>query len=311
VELYFLGTGAGLPSKDRNVTAIALLLYQERGTFWLIDCGEGTQHQMLASPLRPAKLEKIFITHLHGDHVYGLPGILSSRSFQSATTPVTIYGPIGIARMIQTVLETSSTHLPYPLLVEEIDEGIVFEDDTFCVSCRKLQHGILSFGYRFEEKQRSGKLLRSKLDALRIPAGPMFQKLKNGQDATLADGTLLRSKEFVGAKTKGCTIVICGDTIPCDATKVLARDADVMVHEATYREKDAQRARKHNHSTSKEAATIAASANVQALILTHISARYDKEACEGLESEAKSVFPNTQVASDYSQFAVKTAQARN
>ena len=124
LELYFLGTGAGLPSKKRNVTSIALLLLQERGAFWLIDCGEGTQHQMLSSPLKPGKLEKIFITHLHGDHVFGLPGVLSSRSFQSAHSLITIYGPIGIKQMVTTILETSHVHLTYPLEIQEINETL-------------------------------------------------------------------------------------------------------------------------------------------------------------------------------------------
>jgi ribonuclease Z len=311
MELYFLGTGAGLPSKERNVTSIAFLLLQERGTFWMIDCGEGTQHQMLASPLKPAKLEKIFITHLHGDHVYGLPGILSSRSFQSATSPVTIYGPSGISQMIQSVLETSYTHLPYPLTVSEIEEGIVFEDETFLVSCRKLEHGVPSYGYRFEEKPRPGKLLRHKLDSLRIPAGPVFQKLKDGQDVNLEDGTILKSKDFVGPPAPGRTVVVCGDTIPCDATRMLAVHADVLVHEATYREKDKERASKHNHSTSMQAAAIAASANVHALILTHISARYSKEACKDLENEAQSIFSNTQVAHDHDRYTIEAAHERN
>lgn len=145
-NLYFLGTGAGVPSKGRNVSAIALQLLEERGQTWLFDCGEATQHQILHTSVRPRRIEKIFITHLHGDHIFGLPGLLGSRSFQGGTTPLTVYGPKGIKQFIEVALSVSTTHVKYPLEVVEItEEGTVFEDNEFYVETKRLSHGIECF----------------------------------------------------------------------------------------------------------------------------------------------------------------------
>src|SRR5699024_2373757 len=141
MELIFLGTGAGLPSKERNVSAIALSLLQEINSIWLFDCGEATQHQILHTSIKPRKINKIFITHLHGDHIFGLPGLLGSRSFQDGEA-LTIYGPKGIKNFVETSLEVSATHLTYPLYIEEITEGIIFENNHFTVTAAQLEHGV-------------------------------------------------------------------------------------------------------------------------------------------------------------------------
>ncbi|BBP90534.1 hypothetical protein BsIDN1_41520 [Bacillus safensis] len=137
MELLFLGTGAGIPAKTRNVTCTALKLLEERNAVWLFDCGEATQHQILHTTIKPRKIEKIFITHMHGDHVYGLPGLLGSRSFQGGEDELTIYGPKGIKAFVNAALSATQTHLTYPLHIIEIDEGVVFEDDTFQVEARR------------------------------------------------------------------------------------------------------------------------------------------------------------------------------
>ena len=158
MDFVLLGTGAGVPAKARNVTSIALQLLEERGTVWLFDCGEATQHQILKTAVKPRKIEKIFITHLHGDHIFGLPGFLSSRSFQGGVDKLTVYGPQGIDAFITTSLQVSGTHLKYPLEIIEIEEGVVFEDEQFTVTAMSLDHGIYSIGYRIVEKDRPGKL---------------------------------------------------------------------------------------------------------------------------------------------------------
>src|SRR5690625_4955089 len=147
MELMFLGTGAGMPSKERNVSSIVLNLLQENNSLWLFDCGEATQHQMLYTKLKPRKVNKIYITHLHGDHLFGLAGFLSSRSFHEGISPLTVYGPPGIERYIHTSLEASSTQLRYELCIKEIEEGIVFEDDQFIVTCYELIHNVQSFAF--------------------------------------------------------------------------------------------------------------------------------------------------------------------
>lgn len=182
MQLEFLGTGAGSPSKQRNVASVALRLLEERNAIWLFDVGEATQHQILNTTIRPRKIEKIFITHLHGDHIFGLPGLLSSRSFQGGTEPLTIYGPVGIKRYVQTSLQVSESRLSYPLhFVEITDDGELFNDHGFKVIARKLDHKIACFGYRIEEADHPGELQVEKLREQKVPSGPIYGQLKAGK----------------------------------------------------------------------------------------------------------------------------------
>lgn len=304
MELYFLGTGAGMPSKERNVTAIALTLYDERGTMWLFDCGEGTQHQMLRSPLKASRLETIFITHLHGDHVYGLPGLLTSRSNQGGTAPLTLFGPPGIEAMLEPVLRLSQAHLSYELVIREVSEGTIFEDEKFVVRCAKLDHRIDSYGYRVVEKDKPGKLDAVKLRELGVPPGPLFGKIKRGERVELPDGTVVDGQSFIGPPIAGKKIVILGDTRKCDAAVSLAEDADVLVHEATFDSTFHDLAQAYYHSTATEAAEVAGKAGAKSLILTHISSRYQEDEALRLVSEARAHFPNTQIAKDHGTFAI-------
>ena len=187
MKIQFLGTGAGVPSTSRNLSSIALKLLDERNAIWLFDCGEGTQQRVLKTTIRPRKVEKIFITHLHGDHIFGLPGFLSSRAFQGGNTPLNIYGPVGIKEFVLTSLRISQSHLRYPIFFHEITEdGVVFEDEQFRVSCAKLNHGITSYGYRVEEADYPGELQADKLKEMAVPAGPLYGKLKKWRDGCFA-----------------------------------------------------------------------------------------------------------------------------
>jgi ribonuclease Z len=299
MELVFLGTGAGMPSKERNVTSIALTLYDERGTFWLFDCGEGTQHQMLRSPLKPSKLEFVFITHLHGDHLYGLPGMLTSRSYQGGESPLTVFGPPGVREWIESTLRLSQARLTYELTVQEVEEGTVFADERFEVSAVRLDHRIESFGYRIAERGKPGRLDVEKLKRLGVQPGPVYGQLKNGETVRLPDGRLIDGKSCVGPPIPGRTVVIAGDTKACEATVRLARDADVLVHEATFAGDLEQLADKYYHSTALGAARIAAEANVKTLIMTHVSSRYPDEQAERLVEEARTIVPDVHLASDF------------
>lgn len=298
MDLYFLGTGGGVPSKDRNVTSIALRMLPERGAIWLFDCGEGTQQQILHSPVKLSKIEKIFITHLHGDHIYGLPGLLASRSFQEDKKAVTIYGPAGLRSFLETALTVSGTRLRYFCHIVEIEEGTVFADDHVSVEAAKLQHGIVSYGYRIVEHDRAGALDAERLKAEGVPPGPLYKQLKNGENVTLEDGSTLNGREYLGPAKKGKKVAILGDTRTVGAISTLARDVDVLVHEATFMDQDRERAHRYFHSTALQAAKKARAAKASALILTHISSRYSGEENQLLR-EAKEILANTYLARDH------------
>ncbi len=303
MELHFLGTGAGVPSKQRNTSAIALkFLNHYKGSVWLFDCGEATQHQVLYTSLKLSKLDNIFITHLHGDHIFGLPGLLGSRSFQGGTTLLTVYGPKGIKAFVETTLKTSKTVLRYPLKVVEIHNEMVINFDQHTVSIKRLEHGIPSFGYRIEEKAKPGVLMVDRLKELGIKPGPIYKALKNGARVELEDGQVLNGKDFVGPDKKGKIITIVGDTRPCQATKSLANHADILIHEATFMKKDSDLAYEYFHSTGEAAAMIAKEMNVSKLILSHISSRYQNKDIDQMLQEAREIFPPTYIASDLTVF---------
>ena len=177
MELIFLGTSAGVPTRSRNVTAILLdLKHPTRGGLWLFDCGEGTQHQLLHTSYHPGKVDKIFITHLHGDHLFGLPGLLCSRSMAGNANPLTIYGPAGIQEFVETTLRLSGSWTDYPLEVVEIGEGLVFDDGDYQVRAYPLNHPVECYGYRVEEHDKPGALNAAALQADGVKPGPLFQR---------------------------------------------------------------------------------------------------------------------------------------
>lgn len=299
MDLIFLGTGSGVPSKDRNVSALALTLLQEQNSIWLFDCGESTQHQILRTAIKPRKINKIFITHMHGDHIFGLPGLLSSRSFQGGDNLLTVYGPSGIKDYIETSLKVSGTHLSYPLSIIEISEGPLFEDKQFTVFSKKLDHGIPSYGFRIVEKDRPGELLVEKLKEKGINPGPIYQQIKENDVVETTNGQTIHRKHFLGPDKKGRIITILGDTRSSMEFKSFVEKSDILVHEATFDESKKDLAHNYFHSTAKQAATLAEESSVKKLLLTHLSSRYQKEDSNKLLEEAQEVFPNTQVADDF------------
>lgn len=304
MEIEFLGTGAGSPAKSRNVTAAALKLLDECNAVWLFDVGEGTQHQILRTTIRPRKVTRIFITHLHGDHIFGLPGFLSSRSFQGGNQmgPLTIYGPRGIQEYVRTSLRVSQTHLGYPLKFVEFapnEAGVAVDDERFRVEYAPLDHRIPCVGYRVVEKDYPGELQVDRLKADGIPAGPVYGQLKAGKTVTLADGRTISGKDYVGAPKKGRIVTILGDTRQTATIRQLAHGADVLVHESTFGKGEARLARNYYHSTCIQAATVAREEGVKQLLLTHISARYVGPAIKQLINDARDVFPATRVVRDF------------
>jgi ribonuclease Z len=197
MDIQFLGTGAGQPSRTRKTQAIALKMLDERNEIWLFDCGEATQHQILETPIKPRKITKIFITHLHGDHIFGLPGFLSSRSFQSSDeqTDLDIYGPVGIKDFVLIALRLSGSKLAYRIYFHELsDTGKIFEDDTFSVYADTLDHTIFCLGYRIVEKDRAGELDAAALKADGLPFGPLFGQIKAGNEVEY-EGKIYRPQD--------------------------------------------------------------------------------------------------------------------
>lgn len=297
MNLYFLGTSAGVPTKYRNVSSLALMFPEYGGDVWLFDCGEGTQHQILRSPIKPGRISRIFITHMHGDHIYGLPGLISTRSFQTEM-PLTIYGPTGIKEYVQMTLRLSETHLEHPLTFVEVSDGFTVKETYFTIEIQLLQHRVPCFGYRLVEQEKPGKLNTDKLQAAGIPPGPIYQQIKQGNQVTLVDGRQIDGTQFIDPPTPGKVVTILGDTLPCDNSVQLANHADVLVHEATHSHALVDRAMRYFHSSTVQAATIAKSAHAKRLILNHVSPRYHNGMEEELLQEAQKVFPNTQLAQE-------------
>lgn len=305
MELIFLGTSAGVPTKERNVTSIVLALTGRRKSLWMFDCGEATQHQIMHTNIKIPKLETIFITHLHGDHIFGLPGLLCSRSMGGCEDPLTVYGPVGIKQFIETSLSLSASYLTFPLTIVEISQdGELFDDGQFKVSAYSLSHPVTCYGYRIEEAEKMGPLDAQRLKKEGVPAGPWMQTLKQGGTVTLDNGTVINGKDYLGAPIKGLTLAIFGDTAPCKNSYKLAQDADIIVHEATLDGSMQESANNYGHSSNIQTAKFAKNAGVKKLIATHFSGRYNQQDCERLLTECRNIFPNTEFAEDFRVFSL-------
>lgn len=307
MKIQFLGTGAGIPSKQRNVSSLALKLLDERNEIWLFDCGEATQHQILKTTIRPRKVTKIFITHLHGDHIFGLPGFLSSRSFQGGESQLVVYGPPGIKAFIEGTLKYSKTNLTYLISIVELDPkgGYIDLANGWTAHYLPLEHGVLCFGYRITEPDAVGELQVDRLAEFNLPNGPIFGQLKRGETVILPDGRTIDGKDYIGPDRKGKIITILGDTRPVKNAEILAEKAHVLVHESTHEAEEAKMARAYFHSTSVQAATLARDSQVGTLYLNHISARYLGKQIYALQKEAQSVFSKSYVVNDFEEFDVE------
>lgn len=306
MQITFLGTSAGVPTRSRNVSCVALRLPQ-RAEVWLFDCGEGTQHQLIRSELKISQVKRIFITHMHGDHLFGLVGLLASAGMAGHARGIDVYGPPGLAEYMRDVTRRSETHFSYRSETHTVETGTVFEDDAFTVTCQPLKHRIQTYGYRVAERDRPGAFDLEKAEALGIPPGPLYGKLKRGESVSLPDGRQIDGRDFCGPTICGRSVAYCTDTIYCQSAVELARGVDLLIHEATYASRDEDLAVRSLHSTSVMAARVAQEAGAKQLLLTHLSPRYMTgnpiEPDELLE-EARSIFPNTQLAHDFLTIAV-------
>jgi ribonuclease Z len=264
----------------------------------MFDCGENVQRQMMAAKASFHRKMKVFITHLHGDHVLGLPGLLQTMALMDRKEAIQVYAPKGLKDFLVCTKETLNFGLTYPVEINEIlTEGIVYDSDEYTVIAKKSNHAIESYAYAFVEKPRPGKFYPKKAAALGVPAGELWGKLQRGEEVKLADGKVVKPSDVMGPMRSGRKIIYTGDTKPFDAFAKFAEGADLVIHDCTFDDSLAEKAAVDGHSTPSQAAGQAKAANAKRLVLSHISARYPDASL--LLEQAKKIFPNTIVAEDY------------
>ena len=306
MNITFLGTSSGIPTLTRNVSSLALKLSQ-KAEVWLFDCGEGTQHQLMKSNIKSSQIKKIFITHMHGDHIYGLPGFLATLGLSGNCKGIEIYGPSNLKNFTLSALKNSYCKLSFPLHFYEVEDHalrnkVLFEDNFIEVTCASLKHRLPAYGYRVSEKDKPGRFNIEKAKELNIPPGPVYSKLQSGQVVQLEDGRIFNGKDFCGKPRKGESFVYCTDTIFSDSAVNLSKDVDLLVHESTFSAKDEEMAYEKLHSTTIMAAKTALLSNAKKLVLTHLSPRYTPKSSitpRDLLKEAQKIFPNTFLAKDF------------
>ena len=293
LDLVFLGTAGSAPTARRGTSATLIRAAGER---LLVDCGEGTQRQLLRSDVGLVDLEHVFLTHLHADHVLGLPGMLKTFALRGRELPLTVYGPRGTRATIGE-LRRIFGRLTYALEVVELEAGDVVDRDVLSVHAVAVAHsGTSALGFAFREDERPGRFDVAAADRLGVPPGAARGALQRGEDVALPDGTTVRPGDVLGAPRPGRAIVLTGDTGPCATVVDAAAGADLLVHEATFLEDELTRARETGHSTAAQAARVAQEAGVRLLALTHLSARYGGRE---VEEEARAVFEATVVPRDF------------
>jgi ribonuclease Z len=300
LSVRFLGTVASRPTIERGVAGLAVV---REGETFLLDCGEGTQRQMMRYGISFA-LNDIFISHWHHDHFLGLFGLVRTLSLQGRTDPLRVWGPKGSVKMLRQIDLAGHERLPFPFTVEEMNPGDATKRKDFRIEAYAVQHrGAAALGFALIEEDRRGRFNVELARELGIPEGPLWGRVHKGETITLDDGRAIESSTLVGPPRPGRTIVYTGDTLPCDATVSIAQGADLLIHEATFGDEEAERARETGHSTARDAAGIAARAGVKRLVLTHVSARYSRDTSE-IEQQAKSVFSATSFARDGTEIDV-------
>ncbi len=294
LTLRFLGTAASRPTIERNVAALAVI---REGDAFLFDCGEGTQRQMMRYGVT-FNVDDIFFTHFHADHFLGVAGLMRTMGLQGRTAPLRLWGPRGAQRVLRRAEGFGAERLGFPLEITELAPGEGVQRPGFRIFPYPVDHrGASAVGWVLAEEDRLGRFEPEVARELGIPEGPLWGRLHRGETVTLPDGRTIDPARLVGPPRPGRTIVYTGDTRPSPATIEAARGADVLVHEATFADEEAQRAAETGHSTAAEAAAVAAAAGVDRLVLTHLSARYSRDVSD-LERESRARFPSTVVARD-------------
>jgi ribonuclease Z len=294
LSIRLLGTSASRPTVERNVSSLAV---HREGETLMFDCGEGTQRQMMRYGVSFA-LEDIFFTHMHADHLLGVIGLMRTMALQGRTERLRLWGPKGASRVLKRAEGLGFERTTFPVEVLEIDAGQRLERRGYSIVAFPVDHrGSASLGYALLEEERKGRFNPDMARELGIPEGPLWGNIHRGLAVSLPDGRLIEPSVLVGPRRPGRTVVITGDTRPCPETVEASRNADLLIHEATFGDEEAERALETGHSTAREAAQVARDAGVCRLLLTHFSARYSRDPGD-LEREAREVFQQTLIGKD-------------
>lgn len=294
LSIRLLGTSASRPTVERNVSSLAI---EREGETLMFDCGEGTQRQMMRYGVS-FSLEDIFFTHMHADHLLGVVGLIRTMALQGRTERLRLWGPRGSSRVLKRAESLGFERATFPVEIIEVEPGQRVERSGYAIVPFPVDHrGSASLGFALVEEDRKGRFNPDLARELGIPEGPLWGRIHRGQSVTLDDGRVIEPSVLVGPQRPGRTVVVTGDTRPCAETIDAAEGADLLIHEATFGDEEAERAVETGHSTAREAATVARVAGVRRLLLTHFSARYSRDAGD-LAAEARSVFPDTVLGKD-------------
>ncbi|MFH1037439.1 MAG: ribonuclease Z [PVC group bacterium] len=299
MRVVILGSGGSFPTTRRMLPSTVLL---REGEMFMFDCGEGTQLQLGRSHLGWARLRAICVTHLHGDHVIGLAGLLMSMSMGSRSAPLSIFGPPGIADYVHLSRKYLRFGVAYPLEVKEIEGGVIVDEGDYCIEAMPVDHRVFTLAYRLVERPRPGRFDLEAAEKLGIPPGPLYKRLQSGKEAVLDDGRRVQPEEVLGEPRPGRTVVYMVDTRPFPAAVDFSRGADLLIHDGMFDDEMAGESRLRGHSTAREAARIAQEAGVRQLVLVHLSPRY--LSITSMLREAREVFPNTRIARDLDVYEV-------
>lgn len=304
LRIVFLGTSGGMPSQRRSLPSIAV---RYGASLLLFDCGEGTQRQMISAGVGFKKDLQVFISHLHGDHILGLPGLLYSMSMLGRQERVRVHGPPGLARSLGLMFESCQGAVSFPIEVHEVEAGETACDRArFSVRTASADHLVHTLAYCFEEKPRQGRMLIDKLREIGIPRGPLWGELQRGRSVSFK-GRVIDPREVTGPRRRGRKIVYSGDTRPCQGVVELARGADMLIHDSSFDQSLADRAGLEGHSTSVQAAQVAKEAAVERLFLFHISPRYHDDINLLLDS-ARTVFRASEVPDDLASLELRAKE---
>ena len=294
MEIIFLGTSGSMPTSIRSLPSVVI---RREGRVFMFDCGEGTQRQLATAKIGFNREMAVLISHMHGDHVLGLPGMIQSMALLGRSKPLKVFGPKGLKGYLKAI----DTYVPYAsnfdVNVCEVRDGVVVDDPEFRIEAVWVDHSGPCLAYSFTEKPRPGKFNPKAAARVKVPEGPLWRELQMGRAVTVG-GRVVKPEKIVGPPRPGKKIVYSGDTKPCPSILRLSKGADVVIFDSTFDESRTDKAKSYGHSTSKQAAVIARKAGVKKLYLTHVSAIYNEEAINDLLKQARKIFPRTYLATD-------------